>query len=107
MVITNEQVWEARHEADTLPVERIERMMETCTAREKWYAETVARRKSTGEVQLFVNEFYRWSRRNPPSPEERCWLDTPEVMDLQWCRYLRLVLCDGIARRAAAASTPE
>lgn len=57
-------------------------------ALEQRWTEVVAERKRTGKPELFVNTFYRWSRENPPSADERTYLSTPEVMDLQWQRWL-------------------
>lgn len=54
----------------------------------KSFERIVEDRAATGRPELFVNEFWRWSRKNPPSVDERTYLTTPEVMQLQFERYV-------------------
>ena len=92
MQYTDAVVWEAKHKAGCVTDHDRQFMLRRLDDRRIHYDNLIRERKKTGNVNLFVNEFYRWSRLNPPSPDEREWLDTPEVMDLQWCRYVASLL---------------
>ena len=49
-----------------------------------------------------VNDFYRWSRRNPPSRLAREYLDTPDVMAMQYERWL----CERLSSKLAGIDLP-
>ena len=92
MNITERTIRELRSEADTASRKQLDMQIDRTQYHERRIAETVEARKATGDVTIFVNEFHRWSRKNPPTPDERTWLGTAEVMELQWYRYRRSVL---------------
>ena len=48
----------------------------------------IAERAKTQTPNEAVNEFYRWSRAVRPRGAERTHTSTPEIMALQWERWL-------------------
>ena len=98
------EIRELSSEVDIAPRNQLERRRERTEYHERRIIETVEARKESGDVTLFVNEFHRWSRKNAPSLDERTWLSTPEVMELQWYRYSRAVVDAALERRFGTAS---
>ena len=99
MYVTDTDIRNLHSDCETFTSERLAKGIERSDYHERRYNETVNRRKETGDPTLFVNEFYRWSREHPPSVDERTYLSTPEVMELQWYRFCRDHLLQAIQDR--------
>lgn len=100
MYMSNHDVNKMKHQIAHAHSDANDRLMDEVEAAIKWLEEVAVARSKTNDSSLFVNEFYQWSRANPPKPPERVWMSTPEVMELQWARWVRqLILTTGATSR--------
>ena len=102
--MTTNDVNRFKHQIKTQEAWRNDSLLAEVEAAIKWMEGVAEDRSATNRVDLFVNDFYQWSRQNPPKIVERTYMSTPEVMELQWSRWLKnLILTTGQITR----ETPE